>query len=148
MRTSPGGSMKAVIFTQHGGPEVLRYTDVPEPKPRADEVLVRVRACALNHLDLWIRKGIPGIQIPMPHIDGSDISGEIAATGELVTSIQPGEKILLQPGIGCGRCVACLAGNDNLCRNYTLLGYLVPGGYAEFVCAPARNVVPMPAGLS
>ncbi|HKF52835.1 MAG TPA: alcohol dehydrogenase catalytic domain-containing protein, partial [Candidatus Acidoferrales bacterium] len=144
--------MKAVIFTQHGGPEVLTYTDVPDPTPRPDEVLVRVRACALNHLDLFIRKGIPGIQIPMPHdvghIGGSDIAGEIAATGELVSGIQVGEKILLQPGIGCGRCVACLAGNDNLCRNYTLLGYLVNGGYAEYVCAPARNVASMPAGLS
>jgi NADPH:quinone reductase-like Zn-dependent oxidoreductase len=140
--------MKAVIFTQHGGPEVLTYTDVLDPKPRPDEVLVRVRACALNHLDLFIRNGIPGIQIPMPHINGSDISGEIAAVGELVTGIAPGEKVLLQPGISCGRCAACLAGNDNLCRKYTLLGYLVPGGYAEYVCAPARNAVPMPAGLS
>ena len=144
--------MKAVIFTQHGGPEVLTYTDVAEPKPRADEVLVRVRACALNHLDLWIRRGIPGIQIPMPHaighIGGSDIAGEIAATGELVSDIRAGEKILLQPGVSCGRCAACLAGNDNLCRKYTLLGYLVNGGYAEYVVAPARNVVAMPAGLS
>ncbi|MFZ0921438.1 MAG: zinc-binding dehydrogenase [Candidatus Acidiferrales bacterium] len=140
--------MKAVIFTQHGGPEVLQYTDTPDPRPRPDEVLVRVRACALNHLDLFIRNGIPGIQIPMPHINGSDISGEIAAVGEIVTGIAPGEKVLLQPGISCGRCAACLAGNDNLCRKYTLLGYLVPGGYAEYVCAPARNAVPMPAGLS
>ncbi|MGB6874997.1 MAG: zinc-binding dehydrogenase, partial [Candidatus Acidiferrales bacterium] len=125
-----------------------QYTDTPDPRPRPDEVLVRVRACALNHLDLFIRNGIPGIQIPMPHINGSDISGEIAAVGELVTGIAPGEKILLQPGISCGRCAACLAGNDNLCRKYTLLGYLVNGGYAEYVCAPARNAVPIPAGLS
>src|SRR5579863_77392 len=101
--------MKAVVFTEHGGPEVLKYTDAPDPKPRADEVLVRVRACALNHLDLWIRKGIPGIQIPMPHINGSDIAGEIATVGELVTGIRVGEKVLLQPGISCGRCAACLA---------------------------------------
>ena len=140
--------MKAVIFTEHGGPEVLKYTDAPEPQPRADEVLVRVRACALNHLDLWIRRGIPGIQIPMPHINGSDISGEIAAVGELVTDIRAGEKVLLQPGISCGLCAACLAGNDNLCRKYTLLGYLVNGGYAEFVCAPSRNAVAIPARLS
>ena len=140
--------MKAVVFTQHGGPDVLKYTDAPDPRPRADEVLVRVRACALNHLDLWIRKGIPGIQIPMPHINGSDISGEIAAVGEMADDIRVGEKVLLQPGISCGRCAACLAGNDNLCRKYTLLGYLVDGGYAEFVCAPARNAVAIPAGLS
>ncbi len=140
--------MKAVVFTEHGGPEVLKYTDAPDPRPRADEVLVRVRACALNHLDLWIRRGIPGIQIPMPHINGSDISGEIAAVGEMAGDIRVGEKVLLQPGISCGRCAACLAGNDNLCRKYTLLGYLVNGGYAEFVCAPARNAVAIPAGLS
>lgn len=140
--------MKAVIFTEHGGPEVLQYTDVPDPEPRPDEVRVRVRACALNHLDLFIRNGIPGIQIPMPHINGSDIAGEIDAVGELVTGIPAGEKILLQPGISCGRCAACLAGNDNLCRKYTLLGYLVNGGYAEYVCAPARNVALIPAGLS
>ena len=140
--------MKAVAFTEHGGPEVLKYTDAPDPRPRADEVLVRVRACALNHLDLWIRKGIPGIQIPMPHINGSDISGEIAGVGQLAGDIHVGEKVLLQPGISCGRCAACLAGKDNLCRKYTLLGYLVNGGYAELVCAPARNAVAMPAGLS
>ena len=144
--------MKAVIFNHHGGPDVLQYADAPEPKPRADEVLVRVRACALNHLDLWIRKGIPGIQIPMPHgvghINGSDISGEIAATGELVTHLHAGDKVVLAPGVSCGHCHACLAGNDNLCREYTLLGYLRNGGYAEYVAAPARNAFPFPGDLS
>jgi|SRR5579875_232424 len=140
--------MKAVIFEHHGGPEVLKYSDTPEPKPRADEAMVRVRACALNHLDLWIRKGIPGIQIPMPHINGSDIAGEIAATGELVKHLRVGDKVVLAPGVSCGHCAACLAGKDNLCREYTLLGYLRDGGYAEYVCAPAENAFPMPADLS
>ena len=140
--------MKAVIFNHHGGPDVLQYTDAPEPKPRADEVLVRVRACALNHLDRWIRKGIPGIQIPMPHINGSDISGEIAATGELVSHLRVGDKVVLAPGVSCGHCHPCLSGNDNLCREYTLLGYLRNGGYAEYVAAPARNAFPLPGDLS
>jgi len=140
--------MKAVIFEKHGGPEVLHVANVPDPRPRGDEVVVRVRACSINHLDLWVRRGIPGIEIPLPHIPGSDVSGEIAAVGELVTHIHVGDKVILAPGISCGRCVACLAGNDNLCRKYTLLGYLVNGGYAEFVCAPSRNAVAIPAGLS
>lgn len=140
--------MKAVVFSKHGGPDVLRVAEVADPRPRADEVLVRVRACSLNHLDLWIRKGIPGVEIPLPHIPGSDVAGEIAAVGELVTDVHVGEKIILAPGISCGHCHACLAGDDNLCRKYTLLGYLVDGGCAELVKAPARNVFPLPNGLS
>jgi NADPH:quinone reductase-like Zn-dependent oxidoreductase len=140
--------MKAVIFEKHGGPEVLHVANVPDPKPRGDEVVVRVRACSINHLDLWVRRGIPGIEIPLPHIPGSDVSGEIAAVGELVTHIHVGDKVILAPGISCGHCAACLAGNDNLCREYTLLGYKVDGGCAELVKAPARNAIPLPEGLS
>lgn len=140
--------MKAVVFTEHGGPEVLRYTDVPEPTIGPDEVLVRVRACALNHLDIWIRRGLPGISIPMPHILGSDIAGEVAQVGKDVTGIKPGEKIVLSPGICCGHCEQCAAGKDSQCREYTLFGYMVPGGYAEYVKAPAVNVIPAPPHLS
>ena len=140
--------MRAVVFTQHGGPDVLKYTDAPDPKPRADEILVRVRACSINHLDLWVRRGIPGVEIPMPHIPGSDVSGEIAAVGELVTHVRAGDKVILAPGLSCGHCHACLAGDDNLCREYTALGYKVDGGCAELVKAPARNALPMPEGLS
>jgi NADPH:quinone reductase-like Zn-dependent oxidoreductase len=139
--------MKAVIFSEHGGPEVLRYAEVREPEIGADEVLVRVRACALNHLDLWVRRGMPGIAIPMPHILGSDISGEVARVGEKVSGVRPGDRVLLSPGISCGHCVYCLRGDDNFCREYTLFGYKVDGGYAEYVASPAVNVIPMPASL-
>jgi NADPH:quinone reductase-like Zn-dependent oxidoreductase len=140
--------MKAVVFSEHGGPEVLRYTEVPEPKINPTEVLVRVRACALNHLDLWVRQGLPGITIPMPHILGSDISGEVAKVGELVTRVKVGQKVLLSPGISCGQCAACSAGQDNRCRRYTIFGYMVDGGCAEYVKSPEANVIPIPGDLS
>jgi NADPH:quinone reductase-like Zn-dependent oxidoreductase len=140
--------MKAVIFSEYGGPEVLRYTDVPEPAIGPDDVLVRVRACALNHLDIWIRRGLPGVLIPLPHILGSDIAGEIAEVGKQVSGIKTGEKVVLSPGISCGHCEQCAAGKDSQCREYTLFGYMLPGGYAEYVKAPAVNVIPMPPDLS
>jgi 2-desacetyl-2-hydroxyethyl bacteriochlorophyllide A dehydrogenase len=140
--------MKAVIFSEHGGPEVLRYTNVADPVVEPNEVLLRVRACALNHLDLWVRGGLPGVAIPLPHIPGSDIAGDLAQAGEQVSGVRVGERVLLSPGISCGHCPQCLAGNDNLCRQYTLFGYMVDGGYAEYVRAPAVNVIPIPAGLS
>ena len=140
--------MKAIVYSEHGGSEVLRYTDAPEPSIDAYEVLVRVRACALNHLDLWLRRGIPGVPIPLPHIPGSDIAGEVAKVGEKVKGIKVGERVLLQPGISCGHCAQCLAGEDNKCREYTLFGQMVDGGCAEYVKSPAANVVPIPEGLS
>jgi len=140
--------MKAIVFAQHGGPEVLRYAEIPEPKINATEVLVRVRACALNHLDLWVRYGLPGIQIPLPHTPGSDIAGEVAKVGELVTRVRVGQKVLLAPGLSCGQCAQCSAGEDNRCRKYTLFGYMVPGGCAEYVGSPEANVIPIPGDLS
>ncbi|HTS13555.1 MAG TPA: zinc-binding dehydrogenase [Candidatus Limnocylindrales bacterium] len=140
--------MKAVIFSEHGGPEVLRYADVPEPSIGATDVLIRVRACALNHLDLWIRGGMPGVKIPLPRILGSDISGEVAEVGASVTHVRAGDRVLLNPGISCGHCAHCLAGDDNMCPQYTLFGYMVDGGYAQYVRAPSANVIPIPAGLS
>jgi NADPH:quinone reductase-like Zn-dependent oxidoreductase len=140
--------MKAIIFSEHGGPEVLRYTEVQEPRISAGEVLVRVRACALNHLDLWVRRGLPGVSIPLPHIPGSDIAGEVAKVGEMVTRVKVGQKVLLAPGLSCGQCPQCLAGADNTCRRYTLIGYMVEGGCAEYVKVPEVNVVPIPGDLS
>jgi NADPH:quinone reductase-like Zn-dependent oxidoreductase len=139
--------MKAIIFSEHGGPEVLRYAEVREPEIGANEVLVRVRACALNHLDVWVRRGMPGITIPTPRIPGSDIAGEVASVGEKVSGVQPDERVLLSPGISCGHCVYCLRGDDNLCRQYTLFGYGVDGGYAEYVASPAVNAIPIPPNL-
>jgi NADPH:quinone reductase-like Zn-dependent oxidoreductase len=139
--------MKAIVFHHHGDPSVLRYTDVPEPQLRRHEVLVRVRACALNHLDLWVRHGLPGLQVPLPHIPGSDIAGEIAKVGPEVTTVHIGQKVVLAPGVTCGKCPACLSGNDNLCRDFTNLGHMVEGGCAEFVRCPEVNCMPYPENL-
>ena len=140
--------MKAVVFKQHGGPEVLEYADAPEPKARANEVLVEVRACALNHLDVWARKGMPGIEIPLPHILGNDIAGVVREAGELVGWVKAGDEVLLQPGVSCGHCRECLRGLDNLCDSYDILGYRRDGGYAELIAAPAVNCIPKPKNLS
>ena len=140
--------MNAIVYHEHGGPHVLHYTEVPEPHIGPYDVLVRVRACSLNHLDIWLRRGLPGVAIPLPHIPGSDIAGEIARVGEKVTSVHVGERVMLQPGLSCGQCAQCLAGNDNLCRHYTLFGYMVDGGCAEYVRSPAVNVVPIPGDIS
>jgi len=138
--------MKAVRIHEHGGPEVLRYEEVPTPEIRPDEVLVRVRACAMNHLDLWVRKGLPNI--PLPHILGSDVAGEVEAVGELVEGVHVGDPVVISPGLSCGRCQMCLSGRDNLCREYKILGEHVDGGYAEYVKVPATNVIPKPERLS
>ena len=140
--------MKAVVFQQHGGPEVLKYTDVPEPRLGANDVLVCVKACALNHLDLWVRRGLPNVPIPLPHIPGSDIAGEIAKIGPDVTTVKVGQKVVLAPLVSCGKCPACLAGQDNRCRLATNLGYMLDGGCAEFVRAPEVNCLPYPENLS
>jgi len=140
--------MKAIVFEQHGGLEVLKYTDAPDPVIRSSEVLVRVKACALNHLDLWVRRGIPGVAFPHPHIPGSDISGEIAQIGADVTTVRVGQKVVLAPGVSCGKCPACLSGQDNRCRQFTNLGYMIDGGCAEFVRAPEVNCMPYPENLS
>ena len=139
--------MKAIVFDHHGGPELLRYTDVPEPELRSGEVLVRVHACALNHLDLWVRAGIPGVAIPLPHIPGSDVAGVVAKIGPNVTKVKAGEKVLLAPGVSCGKCAACLAGVDNECTQFTNLGYMIDGGCAEFVRCPEVNCFPYPENL-
>jgi NADPH:quinone reductase-like Zn-dependent oxidoreductase len=140
--------MKAVVFNHHGGPEVLEYADAPDPTIKANEVLVEVKACALNHLDVWARGGLPGIKIPLPHILGNDIAGVVREVGELVSWVRAGDEVMLQPGVSCGHCVECLAGRDNLCREYDIIGYRRHGGYAELVAAPAVNVIPKPTNLS
>jgi NADPH:quinone reductase-like Zn-dependent oxidoreductase len=140
--------MKATIIRQHGGPDVLEYTDVPEPVIRANEVLVEVKACALNHLDIFVRAGLPGIEIPLPHILGCDVAGVVRDVGGLVTWVKPGDEVMVQPGVSCGHCEACLSGQDNLCREYDMIGYRRPGGYAEFVAVPGVNIIPKPSALS
>jgi NADPH:quinone reductase-like Zn-dependent oxidoreductase len=132
--------MKAIRFHEHGGPEVLRYEDVPDPQIGPGEVLVRVRACALNHLDLWNRKGV--VRLPLPHISGADVAGEIHQSSD--PQLAPGLRVMLQPGLSCGRCAACLEGRDNECVRYDVLGSQSDGGYAEFVRVPVVNVIPLP----
>src|ERR1051325_5224050 len=104
--------MKAVIFNHHGGPEVLKLTEGPDPQIKANEVLIEVRACAMNHLDVWVRNGLPGIKIPLPHILGCDIAGVVGDAGKLVTWAKAGDEVMVQPGVSCGHCAECLAGRD------------------------------------
>jgi len=137
--------MKAVRIHEFGGPEVLCYEDVPDPQPRKDQVLVRVKACAMNHLDIWVRKGLPGVNLP--HILGSDIAGEIVAVGEYVTGFKPGQRVLLAPMYFCNHCAKCVSGLQNQCREFTALGNGVDGGYCELIAVPAVNVIPIPDSL-
>jgi len=139
--------MKAVVFYEHGGTDKLRYEDRPDPSMKDNEALIRVKACALNHLDLWGRKGLPGLQIPMPHISGSDIVGEVVRVGKLVTKAKPGDQVIISPGLSCGMCEYCLSGRDSMCRSYKIIGYLVDGGYAELVSVPEVNLIPKPEWL-
>src|SRR5262245_57546602 len=139
--------MRAARFHEHGGPEVFRYEEAPDPVVPPGGVLVRVRACALNHLDLWQRRGLERVKIPMPHISGADIAGQISEVGEGIADIEIGTRVMVQPGLSCGRCAACLAGRDNFCPRYDVLGYQSSGGYAERVAVPAANVIPLPAGI-
>jgi len=138
-------SMKAVRIHEFGGPEVLRYEDVPDPTLRKNEVLVRVRACALNRLDVWARKGLPGIKLP--HILGSDIAGEVAEAGEYVTGFSTGQRVLVAPMRFCNRCAYCMAGLQNQCREFVVFGNQVDGGYRDLMAVPAVNVIPIPDSL-
>jgi NADPH:quinone reductase-like Zn-dependent oxidoreductase len=135
--------MKAVRFHQHGGPEVLRYEEAPDPMLRPGDVLVRVRACALNHLDIWNRRGV--VRLTLPHILGADVAGEVVESSE--SEFAPGRRVMLQPGLSCGRCEACLEGRDNECPHYDVLGSQSDGGYAELVRVPVQNVIALPDAI-
>jgi NADPH:quinone reductase-like Zn-dependent oxidoreductase len=137
--------MKAVRIHEFGDEKVLRYEEVPDPVLRKDQVLVRVRSCALNHLDLWVRKGLPGV--PLPHILGSDIAGEIVEVGEYVSGFSLGQRVLLAPMHFCNHCVHCTSGKQNECAEFTVLGNRVDGGNCELVAIPAVNVIPIPDNL-
>jgi NADPH:quinone reductase-like Zn-dependent oxidoreductase len=139
---------EAVVLHTHGGPEVLvRETlDLPDPGPR--EVRVRVRAVALNHLDVWVRKGLPNLKLEYPHRLGSDIVGEVDALGPGArTALKPGEKVVVNPGVSCGVCERCLSGEDNLCRQYGILGEHLSGGYSRHVVVPDTNLLPYPGDM-
>jgi NADPH:quinone reductase-like Zn-dependent oxidoreductase len=136
--------MKAILFHRHGGPEVLEYADFPAPEPGPGEVLVKLEAAALNRMDLWVRNGWPGLKLEYPHIPGADGAGTIAALGEGVTDRAVGDRVVINSNLGCGHCEFCLAGQDNRCQNWHLLGETVRGTYAEYVAVPARQVYPLP----
>jgi NADPH:quinone reductase-like Zn-dependent oxidoreductase len=136
--------MRAIRFHEHGGPEVLRYEDAPDPAPPPGWALVRVRACAMNHLDIWQRRGLDRVKIPMPHISGADVAGEIVSVNGHAADLPTGARVMLQPGLSCGRCASCVAGLDNRCAQYDVLGYQSAGGYAELVTVPLANVIRLP----
>jgi NADPH:quinone reductase-like Zn-dependent oxidoreductase len=138
--------MKALFFTEHGGNDVLQYGDRPTPEPGPGEVRVAIRAAALNRLDLFVRNGIP--HVPLPQIPGGDGAGVVDRLGEGVSGFTPGDRVLLQPGIFCGACEFCRAGEQSLCVTYRMLGEHVAGTFAEYVVVPTRNVFPIPGGLS
>jgi NADPH:quinone reductase-like Zn-dependent oxidoreductase len=137
--------MKVVRIHQFGGPEVLQYEDVSDPQPRKDQVLIRVRACAMNHLDLWVRQGIPGVKLP--HIPGSDVAGEIVEVGEYVKGFHVGQRVLVAPMHFCQQCPACADGRQNQCPEFTVLGNGVDGGNCELLTVPPINVIPIPDHL-
>jgi NADPH:quinone reductase-like Zn-dependent oxidoreductase len=140
--------VKALAFHEFGGPDKLRYEDVADPKIKPHEVLVRVKACALNHLDLFVREGIPALKTPLPFWTGCDIAGEIAEVGAAVTGVKIGDRVAVNPNLTCDRCEFCAAGEDSLCVRYGILGEHVPGGLAEYVGVRGDNVVPLPASIA
>ncbi|HXH82231.1 MAG TPA: zinc-binding dehydrogenase [Candidatus Tectomicrobia bacterium] len=140
--------MKALAFHELGGPDKLKLQDVPDPRIQPHEVLVRVRACALNHLDLFVREGIPALKTPLPFWTGCDIAGEVADVGAAVTGVKVGDRVAVNPNLTCGRCEFCIQGEDSLCVQYGILGEHVPGGLAEYVAVRGDNVLPLPAHVS
>ena len=140
--------MKAAIFREHGGPEKLSIEDVPEPQIGPSDVLVKLRASALNHLDLWMRRGLPTIKPALPHIGGCEGSGEVAKVGSCVSQVKEGDRVIVTPGWSCGRCEYCLNNQDSMCASYGMLGVKRHGCFAEFVAAPAETLYPLPASLS
>jgi len=139
--------LKAILFDQHGGPEVLRYGEFATPQPGPGEVQIRLRAAALNRLDLWVRQGWRGLKLEYPHIPGADGAGEIAALGEGVTDVELGTRVVINSNISCAECEYCRAGKENMCRQWQLLGETMRGTYAEFVIVPHTNVLPLPESI-
>ncbi len=137
--------MKAVLFHTHGGLEVLEYTDFPTPEPGEGQVLVKLEAAALNRVDIWTRNGWPGIKLEYPHIPGSDGAGTVAGLGACVSGWKIGDRVVINANLGCGHCPACIAGQDNRCREWHLLGETVRGTYAQYLAISATAIYPVPA---
>src|SRR4030067_372901 len=139
--------MKGCLLHSHGGPEVLEYTDFPTPEPAERQVLVKLEAAALNHVDLLTRIGWSGIKLEYPHIPGADGAGKVAALGACVSGWNLGDRVVINANLGCGHCPACIAGQDNRFREWHLLGETIRGTLAEYVVIPATNIYPIPAGF-
>jgi NADPH:quinone reductase-like Zn-dependent oxidoreductase len=140
--------MKALAFNEFGGPDKLRLQDVPDPSLRPADILVRVRACALNHLDLFVREGIPALKTPLPFWTGCDIAGDIVEVGSAVTGVKAGDRVAVNPNLTCGRCEFCMQGEDSLCVRYGILGEHAPGGLAELVAVRGDHVLVLPPHVS
>ena len=140
--------MQAAYFERHGGPEVMQVGERPAPTPGEGEVRIRVRACALNYLDLWTRRGLPGLELELPHIGGSDMAGVVESLGSGVEGVEIGTPVCVNPSLWCGECEWCRAGEHPLCPRFRILGEHVPGGMAELAVVPARNLYPLPEGFS
>jgi NADPH:quinone reductase-like Zn-dependent oxidoreductase len=136
--------VKAVFFNEHGGPEVLKFGQLPDPQPGPGQVLVRLKASALNRLDIWVRDGWPGIKLDYPFIPGADGAGIVAGMGKDVDNLSLGDRVVINANIGCGQCSYCRNGYENRCRNWGLLGETRQGTYAEYVVVPEGNLYPLP----
>ncbi|MDB4943849.1 MAG: alcohol dehydrogenase [Labilithrix sp.] len=139
---------EAMVIRRHGGPEVIERATIELAEPGPREVRVRVKAVALNHLDIWTRRGLPGLHLELPHRLGSDIVGIVDALGPGARGAAVGDAVVVNPGVSCGTCERCLLGEDTFCRSYRILGENTQGGYAQHVVVPDANLLPMPKGLS
>ena len=136
--------MKALYFEEHGTLDVINYGNVPDPVAGPDDVIVKVRACALNHLDIWVRRGWPGLKLAMPHWCGADVAGDIAEIGRNVTEWQVGQTVVVDPGISLFQDEHTRRGEDSLSPGYHGLGEHTRGGAAEYLAVPAVNLASLP----
>ncbi len=140
--------MRAAFIENFGGPEVVKVGAAKDPSIKADEVLVRVHFAALNHLDIWVRRGLPGLQLEFPHILGGDAAGKVETKGNLVTGVEVGDEVIIHPGIACLKCESCLTGWESLCAGYRILGEHTNGTHAEYVVVPGANLFKKPTTIS
>jgi len=140
--------MKAILFRRHGGPEVLEYAEFPTPQAGPGEVLLHLRAAALNRMDVMVRNGWPGLSLELPHINGADGAGEVAALGEGASGFEVGDRVVINANLGCGHCEYCVSGWDNMCRTWHLLGETIRGTYAEYISLPARQLYKLPSDFA
>ena len=140
--------MRAAVIRAHGELDCVQVEDMPKPEPGAGEVVIEVRSAGLNHLDIWVRNGRKGVELPMPHILGSDAAGVVAQIGADVSDVKVGDEVILNPGLNCGSCEYCNRGEESLCASFGIVGLSRPGTFSEYVAVPASNVAPKPAHLS